>query len=216
MKFVVGVPRLSEQELLIECFDSIFQSLVRPTRVFLVDNGPIQVFECMDQNIEVIRPVENLGTVGSWNLIHKLAAPLSTVLLNADCSVAPDTFQKMFEVPAPAIVCAYAFGCVRIDHEVWQRIGDFDEGFWPAYYEDADYRHRCRIAGVEIINWDIEPSEVVSPGRTRSVHGITHGKLDFEWPGPGTIHEHIEKNKARFVAKWGGMPGEEKFSVPYG
>ena len=216
MEFVLGVPRLSEQELLIEMLDSIFQSTWKPTRFFLVDNGSIQIFECMDQNIEIIRPVQNLGVAASWNLIHKLAAPLSVVLLNADCAVAPDTFEKMFDVPGPAIVCAYAFGCVRIDHEIWEKVGDFDEQFWPAYYEDADYRQRCKLAGVEIVNWDIEPSSLVSPGRTRSVNGIVHGKLDFGWPGPGTIHEHIEANKARFVRKWGGMPGEEKFSVAYG
>lgn len=170
----------------------------------------------MNQNVEVIRPVQNLGVASSWNLIHKLAAPLSTVLLNADCAVAHDTFEKMFEVPSPAIVCAWGFGCVRIDHEIWQKVGDFDDQFWPAYYEDADYRWRCKLADVEIVEWGFEPRTEVGPGRTRSVSGIVHGKLDFGWPGPGTIQEHIEANKERFIAKWGGMPGEEKFLVPYG
>jgi len=37
-----------------------------------------------------------------------------------------------------------------IRREVLETIGDFDEGFYPAYYEDADYCYRARQHGYEI------------------------------------------------------------------
>jgi GT2 family glycosyltransferase len=215
--FVIGIPRLNEKELLIECMEGVLASTKSPVRLFVVDNGEevMPIAGVAHPDVQVIRPVANLGVSGSWNLLMKLARPLPIVLLNVDMKVAPDTFEKMFEVASPAIVCAWGFGCVRIDPEIWNRIGDFDERFWPAYYEDADYRRRCKLAGVHIHEWSFEPRTEVSPGRTRShASGMIHGKAEFGWRGPGDIGELIEANKRRYVEKWGGMPTEEKFENP--
>lgn len=222
MDFVVGIPTLgAEQELLIEALDSVFSGNLRPTRVFVIENGPI--FECMDANVSVIRPVTNLGVSGSWNLIHKLAQPLPVILVNDDTAVASDTFVRMMAEPGPAIVCAWGYNCVRIDHEVWKQVGDFDEEFYPGYYEDADHRRRCRIAGVKYVEWDPEPSEEVSPGRRRSAQGLVHGKPDYPgryqcWSGASFdwFRDRLEANKKYYEKKWGGGVECEIYRRPFG
>lgn len=46
----------------------------------------------------------------------------------------------------------YVSGAVFAFHRrVWERVGKFDEGFYPAYYEDADYCFRARRHGVKIL-----------------------------------------------------------------
>jgi GT2 family glycosyltransferase len=39
---------------------------------------------------------------------------------------------------------------LAIRRSTWQLVGRFDEGFYPAYYEDVDYCYRARQAGVKI------------------------------------------------------------------
>jgi len=46
----------------------------------------------------------------------------------------------------------YVSGAVFAFHRsVWETVGRFDEGFYPAYYEDADYCLRARRYGIEIL-----------------------------------------------------------------
>ncbi len=45
----------------------------------------------------------------------------------------------------------YATGAaLAIRRAVWDVIGEFDEGFYPAYFEDADYCHRARRKGIGV------------------------------------------------------------------
>jgi len=45
-------------------------------------------------------------------------------------------------------VTGAAFAIRRV---VWETVGSFDEAFYPAYYEDADYCYRARRHGYEIV-----------------------------------------------------------------
>lgn len=44
----------------------------------------------------------------------------------------------------------YASGAaIAIKRSTWDSVGRFDDGFYPAYYEDADYCYRARRKGIE-------------------------------------------------------------------
>jgi hypothetical protein len=224
MSFTIGIPRrVPTGAILDETFAAIAASSILPARVIVVDNGEIplspvsrDVRVLSDRvALHVVRPQQNLGCASSWNLLRKLSAPQRLVLLNDDCAIAPDTFEKMFD-HAESIVCAYGFSCVRIDPSAWEKIGDFDELFFPAYYEDTDYRRRAELVGVSICEWNTYPREEISPGRERSVQGICHGKLEPLEYKSSWFKACVEANKARYVAKWGGEPGRETHRVPFG
>lgn len=231
---VVGLPRCNERpEILLETLDAIDRSTVTP-HVIVIDNGDEPLGGEAAERIarlggEVIRPERNVGCAGAWNLIYQHAATLTeddpihprVVILNADCAVATDTFERMLAVPAPAVVLAYAFGCFLIDAAVRRQLGEFDAQFYPAYFEDTDYRRRMELAGITPIEWPTMPATSLVPGREISPEGITHGsydpdgyqgwraeKLDWFW-------KCYEQNRKRYVAKWGGEPCREKFTVPF-
>ncbi len=226
--FLVGVPCCNEPpEVLTETFRAILASTRRPTRVLIIDNGDAEISGDTLTKLgflraDVVRPQQNLGCAGAWNLIHRLAHPLPAIVLNADCAVTEETFAQMLAAPAPAVVLAYGFGCFRIDAEIRRLVGDFDEAFYPVYGEDHDYRRRLRLAGVAVLEWSTQAVAVVRPGREQAASGIAHGKHDPDgyqgWRGDdlARFHARVEANRAYYRTKWGGGPDQETYRVPFG
>jgi hypothetical protein len=254
--FIVAIPVCNEPPgILLATIDAIRESTRRPDHVLIVDNGDREIPGYLMTEIRSalergedppirprhVRPQRNLGCAGAWNLIHRLCDPTTAIVLNADCMVAHDTFERMLQDPTPSAVFAYAYGCFRIDPEIRKVVGEFDEEFYPVYLEDADYRHRLRLAGVtpgnaplcrrrrdlaglpdvHVQEWPLDAQVPLWPGRERSADGIEHGKHDPEgyqgWRGEklAWFHASVEKNRARYLRKWGGEPNQEAFSVPF-
>ncbi len=88
-----------------------------------------------------------------------------------------------------------------LSRECWEQTGEFDEIFFPAYYEDNDYHYRMQQAGILAITYP--PA------------------MFFHW-GSATQNEAIGRpltdsgnQYAQYVRKWGAPPGQEKFKTPY-
>jgi hypothetical protein len=147
---------------------------------------------------------------------------LPAIIINADCAVGHDTFDRMLSIPEPTVILALGFSCFRVDAGVRAIVGAFDEAFYPAYFEDTDYRRRLQLANVTPIEWSREVSAIIYPGRERVISGIVHGKHDPDgyqgWRGKklAWFWERYEANKKRYAEKWGGAPGQETYSVPFG
>lgn len=215
--FALGMLRYHEgwqDHFLRETFDAIEASSLKPEMVVFVDNGE----EKLDRwpawwlPTQVIRPRSPLGVAGGFNLIHKVAKPLPIILIGADLAIAPDTFEKMMEPEGPLMLCAWGMTCCRIDEEVWRAVGDLDENFYPAYYEDVDFMHRARLVETRILEWETFPRTTIYPGRESGPSGITHGKHDPEGyqglrgEGLKKFHDSVEANKQYFIRKWGDLP----------
>jgi GT2 family glycosyltransferase len=177
----VGFPCLNRFDLLqraVACIDV-------PADVYIIDNS-----------------VKNRGVAASWNSIMREGFGRGyewVFLANNDCFVAPGTPQKAIDVLGTDgvgiwFICSGAF--FAISRATVERVGWFDERFYPAYYEDCDYYRRCDLAGVKRENV------------------------------PGASAEHLNsmalKSGAKFpdlrpyyIEKWGGPPGEERFTVPF-
>lgn len=77
---------------------------------------------------------------------------------------------------------------MAIRRETWTMVGRFDEGFYPAYYEDSDYCYRARSKGIQI-------------GYAPSAH-VIHLFSSREWqvePIRHTANQHFARY--RFVCK---------------
>ena len=226
-EFIVGMPTCNEpRDLLTETLAAIHQSSRQPSKILIIDNGDVALQSGHDWNdrtpITIARPGTNIGCAAAWNRLHKYAGLKTLIIINADCAVAPDTFERMLEAPAPAVVLAFGFSCFRIDAGIRDIVGDFDEAFYPAYFEDTDYRRRLQLADIEPIEWPRIVSKIVYPGRESVTSGITHGKHDpdgyqgwraekLEW-----FRDRYEANKKLYADKWGGEPGHETFNQPFG
>jgi hypothetical protein len=225
--FVLGIPRCNEPAgLLDETLRAVRASSLAPAHTVLVDNGDEAFAGWADvHDAVVVRPGRNVGCAGAWNLVLRLAfgtlGAESAVLVNGDCAVGPDTFARMLGSPA-RVVCAHGFSCFRLDQAVVRTVGEFDEEYWPVYWEDTDYRRRLALAGEPIEEWPLEEVGRPSHGRAVYASGITHGKSELEgyqgWTGERLVEfqARLEANRQRYIAKWGGLPGSETFRTPFG
>ena len=147
---VMIVPILTGLKILYRMLDSIDYPV---SKLIIIDNG-----DCLNtstgwpvehvQSTKVIKMPANLGVAGSWNLGIK-AAPFAPwwLIVNFDVTW-PAGSLKMFAETANAdeIVlsqCAQPWSAFAIGENVVKRVGLFDEGFHPAYFEDNDYARRC-------------------------------------------------------------------------
>jgi O-antigen biosynthesis protein len=74
-----------------------------------------------------------------------------------------------------------------IDRQVLEAIGGFDEGFYPAYYEEVDYCYRAREAGFPVI---YEPKAVAIHHESQ-----THGQHSIAY------HQAMSRGRLRFLLK---------------
>jgi hypothetical protein len=84
---------------------------------------------------------------------------------------------------------------------VWVEVGEFDEGYWPAYYEDLDWNRRTRLRNVPWSDLGLATEHVGSG--TRLADPALQCLVELTYP----------LNERRYVAKWGGAPEAEEFSV---
>ena len=221
--FVVGVPHCNEPaDIFARTIMAITGNPCRPARTLVLDNGDTPLV--LDApGVEIVRPGHNTGCAGAWNrLLHLAFARVETaILVNADCEIAPDTLERLLAHASPAIVCALGFSCFRIDADIYAQLGSFDEGYFPVYWEDTDYRYRAKLAGIPIIEWPVAEVERPSFGRARYGTGLAHGWRASDagyqgWTGArlAWFYDRYEANRQRYVTKWGGMPGFETRHLP--
>jgi len=101
----------------------------------------------------------NLGVAASWNLGIKVF-PWSEYwcIVNDDVTFEPGALQllelasnerRIALVDSPQLWCAFTLGESVVD-----RVGLFDEAFYPAYFEDNDYLRRAtHILGNDVVNY---------------------------------------------------------------
>ncbi len=87
----------------------------------------------------------------------------------------------------PVDYCSAAALLVRRD--IFESVGGFDAGYFPAYFEDTDLCLKVRAAGRSV---------VLAPGAAVVHRGSASTSSRFAW----FLHEH---NRRRFTARWGSV-----------
>ena len=90
--------------------------------------------------------------------------------------------------------------------DVWLKMGGFDELFNPSYFEDNDCRYRLHLAGfpvkkVLLRGWRHDNSSTLASGDEsyKRMHWCLY-----------------QRNRSYYIRKWGGLPGSEVHSSPFG
>lgn len=205
---IVGVPVLNRYDLLFRLIESL-----AGVPFAIVDNGG-KMPEHLDRLRELARrcglaaiaeqPEAPRSVAASWNHVLMTYPRHDVVLCNDDVVVAPGGIDLLRSHPEP-LVLAQDFSCFLHRPEATAAIGYYDETFSPAYFEDNDYAHRARIAGVPI-------------GRAEGVTLPTEGsstRAAMTEIQRKALDQDFEKNKRYYFAKWGGFPGQEQFTVPF-
>lgn len=180
--------------------------------------GALQAFEESHPDwIVKDSPVGNRGVAGNWNDCAKwFSSEPYWMLMNEDAYFLPDQLRQFCvcaaeNSAAPLIFCndTNAFYCFIWTHVGRAMIGDFDENFWPAYYEDCDYRVRMRQLLLDVERQCVYALQGKSP--------VPHGKLQ----SGGTNYNAMLQgcgllNRAYWLKKWGAFDYEKAtYPTPY-
>ena len=156
----------------------------------------------------------NLGVAGSWNQCAKMfPEEQAWLLMNDDAYFLPGYLKKIqdtyCEHPLEPIIHlnnSNAYYCF-----VWTQVGkstfgEFDENFWPAYYEDCDMRVRHRKAGYNGYVYALQGLPPLPHGKPKT-GGMNYNAM---LQGCGLY------NRAYWLRKWGSLNYEEAtYETPY-
>lgn len=102
---------------------------------------------------------------------------------------------------------AIDFASFVVTPKLFELVGDFDEQFEPAYFEDADMVYRIKLKGLEI----------KQTTKARFFHYHSHTVTSSEGNAEilSLIDTALKDNSERYIRKWGGPVHGEVFRAPY-
>jgi GT2 family glycosyltransferase len=217
---MLAIPTLNRLDRLTEMLQSVACSARLPDKVLIVNNGKMVTDALRDEwsrqfELDIFTPQHNLGVAGSVNFAWR-NTPDGWVWchMNDDVVIDPRCIELMARVAESATIDfvvpehgeGSAFTVFMIHASMRDRIGYFDEQFFPAYAEDNDLGrrmnlldiNRCIVKGAAYFHHVSSTLKAYTPEQER-LH-----------------HDQFRANVARYIAKWGGeMDKSERFTIPY-
>jgi len=216
-KIAIVMPVLNQFELGIKALESVQVSHHAYWQPFIIDNWDVNKGVAAAWNLGTKRAIDagfNYILIINDDVVLAPNTPehLSSVIDNDDIGLASATDFRDTMSPIEVknsshvyyendIIDAPDFSCFMITPDTYDHIGDFDEGFSPAYFEDNDYCYRTILSGLKCV-------------RSQSAMFYHYGSKTNEG-GNVLSHSEFSANRNRFVSKWGGFPGGETFTKPW-
>lgn len=147
---VAVIPVLNRFDLLEECIRSIDYPI---KDLLIIDNsGTYELPHGLyDGKVWVLNMPANLGVAGSWNLGIK-CFPHSPywLFMSIDNHWMAGGLAEMERLSGPAnlVMSSVGWNAFSLGKDIVQRVGLFDENYYPAYYEDTDYTERLKLMGM--------------------------------------------------------------------
>jgi GT2 family glycosyltransferase len=212
-RLAVSIPAVASHGLLSGCLESVFAQQQVRADVLIVQNSPKVSADSAhwQRGFSIYRPGRNIGVASSWNYACRWAWERghdAVVLLNDDLVLNDRTTFAHFRASAGAqprllyFLAGCGFSAACITKTVWDEVGEFDEGFWPAYYEDNDMLRRAKLSGIAWRDIDL-PSEHFRSAAIRK---------DPEINALNCIAFPL--NQRRYIAKWGACPTAKSTASP--
>jgi len=136
---VIIVPVLNRYDLLEKMLDSINYAV---DNILIIDNGGTYK---TNRDIRVLNLPTNLGMSASWNLGIKLYPHLKYWLFaSADTVWGETALQEIDSISGSdkLILTNDSYGCFSVGENIIEKVGLFDEYFYPIYFEDNDFHER--------------------------------------------------------------------------
>jgi GT2 family glycosyltransferase len=210
MKLVIGIPTINRADLLIPALLK-YEACYPHIEILIVDNGN-QNINVGVNNLFIYKQNNNLGVAASWNLLCVKAfyefQATHLMILNDDVEVVKPKELLLKTIEAHGkntlLVQNGTWCSFVIPKKVFELVGQFDEQFYPAYFEDNDYHYRIALLDPEV---NVVIDDILNPTLYRNSQTIAKEPK---------LNELFLSNKRRYINKWGGEPGEEKYHKPFG
>jgi hypothetical protein len=153
----------------------------------------------------------NRGVPASWNLgIDYMNDERADwlVIVSASCRFSPlggmDFIAALDDATFPVVEARYVgWHLIAFHRDAIERVGRFDENFFPAYWEDCDYSRRLALA------YDLEPPYWTKVEVEVTIESFAHGiQLAGVECDPVALAAYYE-------SKWGGPSSAEVFTTPF-
>lgn len=148
------VPTLTRHDLLGAMLDTVDAEV---GRLVVIDNSGrgVELPDGPWQQADVFAMPANLGVAASWNLAIRMGFDLPWVMVASDDVLWPagalDKFAEESGEDRLVVSETWPHWCAfTIGMGVVSELGLFDEGYYPAFYEDKEYERRCADGGVDV------------------------------------------------------------------
>jgi len=208
MSFAIGIPTLNRADLLLPTLAKYVTEDFKNIEIHIIDNGKQDLsFLMIFPNVIVYEQDHNIGVAASWNKLCKIIFKKHNhaLILNDDVYLGYNTnvVNSVIEKYEYSLVQSYvSWSVILMSKYMYDYIGDFDETFYPAYYEDSDYLYRMKLKGIrQDVEAELNPQTVrISMTQERD---------------PELVNASMEANRLRYIEKWGNSPLLETFLTPY-
>jgi GT2 family glycosyltransferase len=142
----------------------------------------------------------------AWNMALAQLTDYRSVIIANDDTIAVSAYDttrhgEFGNIWVPSKLLFPGMYCFIVDERMEREVGQFDEGFTPYLYEDVDMFHRVKLAGYD---WATAvPIKHVGNGSSTNKKMVDRRT------------EAYDRNKARYIRKWGGDFNEETYTIPW-
>jgi GT2 family glycosyltransferase len=125
------------------------------------------------------------------------------MILNDDVVVQKDPFdiEKFIDENPADFYTGMGYYSFIIPIATYDKIGGFDELYYPAYYEDTDYTYRLQVAGMRKLDTEFLLPEILRTSKS--------GEKDR------SLYDKVFECRRHYENKWGGAPTQEKYTKPF-
>jgi beta-1,4-mannosyl-glycoprotein beta-1,4-N-acetylglucosaminyltransferase len=154
MKIALIIPTINRADLLEKQFDRDYIDFYSQCfYTHIIDNGDQGIIP--PGSVQVTKTSVNLGVAGSWNLginIAKAKGATHVILLNDDIELGFSLKHlidstKDIDLETTLVTSEKNWSFIFSSINLFEEVGPFDEKFYPAYFEDDDYRNRLQMFG---------------------------------------------------------------------
>lgn len=203
-KFAIGIPTLNRYDLFKPSL-MLYTRDFPTTNIFVLDNGNQGIVQ---NSVTIKENEKNVGVGASWNWLcdQIFQVAENALILNDDIYLGKkekdieDLLHKKKNkgclLKATPDWCAFI-----LPKRIYEKVGRFDECFFPAYYEDNSYKYRMKLQGISVLN-----IPELNPMVYKSSSSLAKDP---------TILEQSKKNKELYIEMWGGEPNQEKYKTPF-
>jgi len=125
----------------------------------------------------------------------------------------PETFPHAELLPMckPGV----SWSCFAVNARLLTEVGEFDEGFTPAYREDSDMEYRIKLRGLRTVSCCAALYLDTGRGTIKGLYECGPTEIASSARLLRDLRLHITRNDERYMQKWGGLGKEEKFKKPF-
>jgi GT2 family glycosyltransferase len=206
MKLIIGIPTINRADLLNESLIKYFEDF-KYTEIFIVDNGN-QDIVTRENKFVIYRPEENLNVSGSWNLIMDYAKRVEAthvLMLNDDVYLGKPEQDVISLIEWYSQYGFYNSYCnwssFILSVKEFNRIGIFDQQYFPNYFNDNDYFYRMKLLDIKFFY-----TNLLDPVIYRNSMTIAKDP---------SLNNNFMQYRQNYINKWGGLPTEETYTTPF-